>query len=400
MKVLFLYTNLLNIKSSGAFSTIDTLKALKKNNVHVTLATLNNNKFPNKPENVKHLADEIYTTPELVDLSIKPLDALKNLFFSKLPYNLERFYSPSFVEILKNINDKFDLIHLDVIHMGLYIDVLRKFNAPIIVRAHNVEYEIYKRLARNMRFPKKQYMNIIWKRMKEYEKQTLQKIDGLIALTEKDLNNLKRLGYDGLAETIPFGMWKEDCEYTDITEENDTVGYIGSLHWKPNVEGILWFLNKVVPVLIRKKPNIKIFIAGRQAPKELYKYESDNVKIVGEVPSSKDFIKKHAVILSPILSGSGLRVKIIEAMAYGKYVVSTTIGAEGIAEKDTNFIRIADKPEDFANKIIEGLENKNIREQIKQNAYNEVMNRFLWDKLGTKVINFYNKVIENYENKR
>ncbi len=399
MKVLFLYYHLPDYKTGGSFSTIDTLKALQKNNINVTLAAINNNKFPGNPENVKHLANKIYTNEELVDLRIKPINALKNLLFSKLPYNLERFYSPLFTKVLENINEDFDLIHLDTIHIGLYLDVLKKFKAPVVVRAHNVEYEIYKRLANNLSFPKKQYMNILWKRMKKFEEETLQKINGLIALTQKDLNNLKALGYKGPAEAIPFGMWKENCEYTPIEIEENTVGFIGSLHWQPNIEGILWFLENVVPILIQKKPDIKIFIAGRSAPKSLFKYNSNNVKIVGEVPSSKDFIKKHAVILSPILSGSGLRVKIIEAMAYGKYVVSTTIGAEGIAEKDTDFIRIADEPEDYANKILEGLQNPELRNKIKQNAYDNIMQNFLWDNLGKRIVNFYNKILEN-ENKR
>ncbi len=394
MKILFLYNHVPHEITGGSIATIGMLLALKNEGVKTDLAVLNTSKFPRDPREALYLANNVFATDVNIDINVK--DALKNLFFSKLPYNLERYYTPKFNELLQKLRKghSYDLIHLDTTHMGLYLPELKKFNIPILLRPHNVEFEIYKRLSRNMKNPlKKWYYNLLAQRMKRFEQETLPQYDGLIPLTKRDLQHLQKLGFSGDYEIIPLAEWLKDCEYIPVEEEEDSAGFIGNLRWHPNVEAIDWFLEKVVPILLRKKPDIKIEIAGRGTPERLKKYNSENVKIVGEVASDKEFTRKHAVMLSPLLSGSGMRIKIVKAFTQSKYVVSSSIGAEGIAEKDCDFIRIADTPEDFADKIIEGIENKELRRKIKQNAYKQATENYVWDKLGKKLVNFYRKIL-------
>ncbi len=394
MKVLFLYNHVPHEITGGSIATIGMLLALKNEGVDVDLAVLNTSKFPRNPKEAQYLASRVFATEVNIDINIP--DALKNLFFSELPYNLERYYTKNFNTLLAKLRreNTYDLIHLDTTHMGLYLPELKKFNIPILLRPHNVEFEIYKRLSKNMKNPlKKFYYNLLAERMKCFEMKTLPQYDGLIPLTKRDLKHLQNLGFSGPYEIIPLAEWLKDCEYIPVEEEQDSAGFIGNLRWHPNVEAIDWFLEKVVPILLKKKPGIRLEIAGRGTPERLKKYHSRNVKIVGEVADDKEFSRKHAVMLSPLLSGSGMRIKIVKAFTQSKYVVSSSIGAEGIAEKDCDYIRIADTPEEFADKIIEGIENKELRKKIKENAYKQATENYVWDKLGKKLVKFYEKIL-------
>jgi len=393
VKILFLYHHLPHPITGGGITPYSVLKALKAYPIEVHLATLNTNKFFRDPAEFRQLATEIFTVPINIDVQIG--SALKNLFFSSLPYSLERYASHAFRDLLRELAKKesYDLIHIDATQMGLYIEELKRFRCPILLRPHNVEYEIFSRLAQNMKNPlKRVYYQILAKRMKAFETNLLKEIDFLVPHTRRDLQHFQQMGYRGDAEIIPVGEWRDECRFIPVEEEENSIGFIGSLNWNPNLEGLLWFFKKVVPLLIQKEPNLSIEIAGRFPPPWLKRYASSNVRILGPVPDSKAFLRKHAVIISPLLSGSGIRVKIIEAMSQSKYVVSTTIGAEGIAEKDSDFLRIADTPEDFASKILEGLYDTVLRQKVKTNAYNHVLQHYTWENTGRAFWHVYQKV--------
>lgn len=390
MKILFLYHHLPHPDTGGGIITVALLQALKSYPIKIHLAALNTNKFYRDPNDVAHLAEKIITLP--VNIDIRLLAAAKNFIASSIPYNLERYDSNEFRILLRELakKEQYDLIHIDATQMGIYINELKRFRCPILLRPHNVEYEIFLRLARNhFNLAKRFIYSVLAKRMKKFEAALLKQVDALVPLTQRDLNLFYKLGYQGPAQIVPVGEWEKACTYIPIEEETRTVGFIGSLNWAPNLEGLVWFFKKVVPLLREQDPKIQVEIAGRFPPPWLKKYRSPNINIIGPVPDAKAFLKKHAVIISPLLSGSGMRVKIIEAMSQSKYVVSTTIGAEGIADKDSDFIRIADTPKDFANKILEGLNDHDLRRKIKQNAYQKIKDEYTWEKNAEKIWNFY-----------
>ncbi|TNE51750.1 MAG: glycosyltransferase, partial [Bacteroidetes bacterium] len=219
----------------------------------------------------------------------------------------------------------------------------------VALRAHNVEHEIWERVAVNSHPLKRWYLNRITPRLKKFEQNSLNQYDLLIGITERDVQQFRALGLEKPAVVVPIGL---DCSAYMPDESSFqrpvSLGFIGSLDWMPNIEGLTWFLQKVwKPLLHPAYPELELHIAGRNTPAWLRRLRMPGVHVHGEVPDASDFINQHTVMVVPLLAGSGMRAKILEGMALGKVVLSTSIGLEGIAARHRQEVLIADTPEEF-----------------------------------------------------
>ena len=288
-----------------------------------------------------------------IDLKVKPIEAFKNLF-SDRSYHVERFISEDFrkrlIEILKK--DRYDIVQLEMIYMAPYIETIREHSkALIVLRAHNVEHLIWDRIAKKTNFlPKKWYLNHLVRTLKEYELNAINKVDGIAAITYRDAAFFRGETAVPVID-IPFGVNPDEFTPTYKVNDNPTLYHIGSMNWMPNEEGIRWFLKNVWEKLKDREPDLKLNLAGRHMPKWLMNLKKKNVKVWGEVPDAKEFIQDNDIAIVPLLSGSGIRIKIIESMAMGKTVITTMIGAEGIQYSEYKNIIIADNP----TKIVETI---------------------------------------------
>ncbi|MGE5425268.1 MAG: glycosyltransferase family 4 protein, partial [Syntrophothermus sp.] len=165
---------------------------------------------------------------------------------------------------------------------------------------------------------------------------------------------------------------------------------IGAMDWMPNSEGIRWFLDEVWPLIHEKFPDLPYYIAGRHMPDWLTRCRRANVKVVGEVECARDFMHSKAIMIVPLLSGSGIRIKIIEGMAAGKCIVSTSIGAEGIHYEDGKNIKIADSPEAFAD-AVSVLMDKESCLKMGREARKLIENEYRSDQIIAKLTSFYQK---------
>lgn len=306
-----------------------------------------------------------------IDTSIKPLDAFLNLFSSE-SYNIVRFYSKEFEERLISIlkQEQFDIVHLETLWVAPYVDVIRKYSsAKIVLRSQNVEYAIWQRLANNEANPiKKWYLNLLAKRLKKYELGMINKYDGIATITEIDLKAFKADGCRLPLINIPFGIDLKNYHVDTSTTEFPAVFHIGAMDWMPNSEGIKWIVEKVWPKVIERVPELNLFLAGRNMPQWLLDLKAKNIQVVGEVPDSHKFINSKSIMLVPLFSGGGMRVKIIEGMALGKTIISTSIGAEGIDYKEGEDLLIANSENEFVDKIIQCVSDKNFSDRIGFNA--------------------------------
>ena len=295
---------------------------------------------------------EIHVTA--LDNSIKAFDAFKNLFSSD-SYHVSRFVCPDFknklIELLKA--NEYDVIQLETLYLTPYIDVIKEHsNALITMRAHNVEFEIWERISSNTKFlPKKWYLQYLTSKLKRYELAHLNKYDYLVAVSERDLRKFKTLGYKNGAISSPIGLNLKN--YTTLKPHNvcDDICFIGALDWMPNMEGLMWFIEKVWPALSQKFPDIKFHIAGRNTPDTLKNLNINNIVVHGEVSDAIEFVDKYSMMIVPLFSGSGMRVKILEGMALGKVVITTVLGKEGIHAENGEHILEADTPEEFIRQI-------------------------------------------------
>ena len=289
-----------------------------------------------------------------VDTEINLADAFSSLI-TRDSYNVSRFFSTDFDIRLTRIlrKEKFDVIHLESLFMTPYIATCRRnSSAKIVLRSHNLEFVIWERIAGGTKnLARRTYIKYLSKKLREYELSVLDQVDGIAAISSADKTKYESLGISKPIVTIPFGIDLDNYELDEKTAPELALFHLGSMDWMPNLEAVLWFLDDVWPLVNKAQPNLKLYLAGRQMPEDLKSRSLPNLEIVGEVENAKSFMRSKAIMVVPLLSASGIRVKIIEGMALGKAIVSTSIGGEGIDYTDGVNIQIADTPAQFVEKI-------------------------------------------------
>ncbi len=363
---------------------------------NVKVLAINTNKYAVDPINIPNIYKE-QTGIELVyvDLGIKPIKAFLNLFTGK-SYHVERFISDSFREKLVEVlsKQKYDIVQIETLFMSPYIDTIREFSsASIVLRAHNIEHLIWKRVALITKNPlKKAYLNHLANTLEVYEKNVLNEYDGIIPISSKDEKFFKQESNKPVT-TISFGVNTSKLENTKPGKKEHSIFHIGAMNWMPNEEGIRWFLEKVWPKVIIELPDIKLYLAGREMPNWLTNVNLKNVIVVGEVPDAYAFINSHTISIAPLFSGSGIRIKIIESMALGKAVISTTIGAEGIDYTVGKNILIADDATSYVDAIKKLYNNVEFCESIGENARTLIFEEHNNSKLVGRMIKFYHSIL-------
>ena len=332
-----------------------------------------------------------------VDLSIRIKDAAFNLFYSKRSYNITRFYNTKLVDRLTDIlqNQEFDIVQVESVFLKDYLHIIRKYsNAKVVLRAPNVEFIIWQRLASIEKNPlKKFYLNILAKRLKREELEVLNKFDAIYTVTERDLKLMQTFGAKPKMTFIPTGIdVTKNLNIENIDLEYPSIFHLGALDWLPNQEAVKWLLENVWPLLHQKYPNLKFYIAGRRPPKWLEELNIDGVVVVGEVADAAAFIKSKAIMPVPLFSGSGMRVKIVEAMMLSKAVVSTNIGIEGITHKNGYDVIIANNADEFIDSISLLIDDKLAFESLCNNAYKSASANYSHQSLTKKLNDFLMEV--------
>lgn len=291
-----------------------------------------------------------------VDTSINIVDAFTDLITAD-NYNISRFFSPDMdIRLIRLLSEEqFDIVQLESLFMTPYIPTLRRYtNARIVLRSHNLEHVIQDRIATGERnILKRPYRRFLAKQLKEYEMAVLDRVDGVAAISPADAAHFKAHGTRTPVVSIPFGVIPD--EYTFGPEEataRQTFFHLGSMDWLPNEEGVRWLLTSVWPKVIRKRPKAKLHLAGNKMPKDLLESEHPGVTIKGRVKSARAYMSNHSIMVVPLFSAGGMRVKIIEGMAMGKAIISTPIGAEGIEHTQGKNILLARTITEFADAMV------------------------------------------------
>ena len=329
-----------------------------------------------------------------VDLTVKPLNAFLNLFTRK-SYHAERFISEEFKKRLAAVLDKeqFDVVQLEVLFMAPYVATIRRHSkAMIVLRAHNVEHKIWERIAKDTKSPlKRWYINHLAKTLKEFELNALETVDGVAAITRKDAAFFRKYCSKPVID-IPFGVYPEQFDPKYEIEGKPKFYHIGSMNWMPNEEGIRWFVDEVLPKTVEKVPDFVYHLAGRSMPEWLTSMKNPHVDVVGEVPDAKEFVTNHDIAIVPLLSGSGIRIKIIESMALGKTVITTRVGAEGILYDEEVNIIIAENKAKMVEAIRSLNENPETAVRIGQAARKLVEETYDNRKIIARLLMFYEQI--------
>ncbi len=258
--------------------------------------------------------------------------------------------------------------------------------------AHNSEHIIWERLAKIASFPlKKWYLSFLAGRLKKYELEILGRIDAIVPITKIDSAVFKYSGYNGPLLTVPLGIDMKEYPLQDFNPSL-SLFHLGSMDWMPNQEAVRWFLLSCWPAIHKKFPALKLFLAGRGFPSELLAMQFPGVSMEGKVDDANTFMLNKQIMIVPLLSGSGMRVKIIQGLALGKTIISTSIGAEGIDVRDGENILIADKPAAFLEKIEFCLSDPERCRQIGLKGRKFVSENYSNQIIGENLLRFYQEL--------
>jgi glycosyltransferase involved in cell wall biosynthesis len=334
-----------------------------------------------------------------VDLKIKPFKAFLNLFTGR-SYHVERFISSSYKNKLTEILNKesFDVVQLETLYISPYLDIIRKYSdAKIILRSHNIEHKIWERVSENKHNPlKKLYLRHLTNTLRRYELMSMIRFDGVATISAVDEEFLRDKGYDIPIKTIGFGIDLENLPSAEKESDFPGIFHLGSMNWIPNQEGIRWFLENVWHEVIKLKPECELYLAGRHMPDWLLKSDFPNVKVVGEVESAYDFINSKSIMVVPLFSGSGIRIKIIEGMALGKTIISTKTGADGIMYENMENIIIADTADEFIKAIVQCSDNKEFSSKLGKKAKDLIEKEHNNKIIIRKLLSFYQSIISQH----
>lgn len=379
------------LKDGEAIAVTNLAKAYFELGHEVTLLSFNTIKtfFPTEqlPPSFNHYA-AIYTV--YLDNRITIKGAFLNLFTTD-SYHITRFVSSDFKNKLKEVlaSSPFDIVQLEGIHLAPYIPIIRaNSKAKVVMRAHNVEFEIWERVAQTTTFlPKKWYVQYLTKKFKTYEVAQLKEYDVLLAITQRDLAYFQQLAPIQQAMVVPIGLALTAYKTAATASPPPySLSFIGSLDWMPNQDGLNWFLENVWPAIHTKYPALEFHIAGRNTPQWIFDKAGNGVVIHGEVEDAKAFILAHPITVVPLLSGSGMRVKILESMALGRVVLTSRIGLEGIAAQHKKEVLIGDTPDAVIQLIDYCLSHPKELQQIAQQGRDFIFNYYDNLEIGRKVL--------------
>jgi len=310
-----------------------------------------------------------------------------------LPASIQRYSSYEMAKKIRELSSKVDIVHFDHIHTAQYIEEV-KSGVFKNIDEHNVEWIISKRLSKGESNP---ILKLLYLQqscsMRKYEKNRINLADMVTCCSEFDRERLLKLSPDKRIEVIPNGV---DIGYfseeLDPIDENHIV-FTGSMDWLPNVEGAIWFYEKVLPLLKLKLDRVKVYIVGRAPLKKLKElHNPPEFTVTGTVPDIRPYYKNALCLIVPLLSGGGTRLKILEAMAAGCPVVSTKVGAEGINVENEKNLLIADSPEEFSSAIVRLKREKELRERLINEGRKLVEENYSWEIISKRLAKIYSEI--------
>lgn len=383
-------------KEGGSIAMNMIIEGLIDAGHEVKVFSLQTNKYDFSKEIPEKYLSKTQFESSYVDLSLNPYLAFK-CFLQNKSFHIERFIHKSIREKLIQIlsSQTFDIIHFESIFLLPYLELINKLsNAKVIVRTHNVEHIIWEELSIKSHNPfKKYYLSHLARTLKNYELNRLNQVDLVVSISNHDTQTFKNLGIKTPIIDVPFGINPDQYISIESAKYSPNLFFIGALNWMPNAEGLKWFLENVWQLIHSKYPKLEFVIAGRETPKWLLQSSYPNVKVIGEVKDAQNFINQHSIMIAPLLSGSGIRIKIIEAMALEKIVITTTKGAQGINYEHLKNLIIADSPNEYVNAISKCLNEFDFTEGLKKDARKLIETDHHSKHIINKLIKYYQNLI-------
>jgi sugar transferase (PEP-CTERM/EpsH1 system associated) len=391
--LLWLKTELLHpIDKGGRIRTYNMLRALRRQH-QVTYLTLDNGlAAPDAAAAALEYCDTLIRVPFVEARRRSPrfwFELLANAV-SPLPYAIAKYRSDRLREEIRRVVGQGDVDVLVCDFLAPSQNVPDNLPCRTVLFQHNVEAAIWKRHVDVREHPvSRAYFRAQWRRMERFEKKECRRFDRVVAVSRTDAETIERdYGVRDVAD-VPTGV---DIDYFKpagrASIEPRNLVFTGSMDWMPNEDGITWFAEDVLPRIHAHLPDVTLTVVGRNPPSRVRALAARDrrIRVTGSVPDVRPYMEAGAVFVVPLRVGGGTRLKIFEAMAMGRPLASTSIGAEGLPITDGIHGRIADGAEGFSAAVLDLLTEPERAAAVALTAAAYVRSEFGWDRVASKFV--------------
>ncbi len=404
MKILFISENFpYPLDSGGRIRSYHIMKGLSQEH-DVTLVTTiereQQRQYLPELENVCHEVRAVSTAEETrFALGLKLLKSL----VSPTPIVVERHYAPEVSrEIQRLLTDTaFDVVHFDHLDASFYLSCVPEGVKTVLDEHNIVSNQVKTSIAAEHNHLKKWYMQFQLGKTLRYESETCPKMNQCFVCSDIDKDYLLDMAPDAAVTTIPNGVdldyfgdrsWFDSARHA---QEPYSIVFVGMLDYGPGGVAIRYFCQEILPLLQRRIPGIRFYVIGQNPPtylKTLAAQNPDNIVLTGRVDDIRPYVARSKVFVVPLRSGSGTRLKILDAMAMGIPVVSTSIGAEGLEVESGQHILLADTPETFSEAVLRLLQDEPFAVVIRENARQFVSETYSWNTIWVALLAAYSRL--------
>ena len=377
-----------------------------------------------RPDEEQHLAvleelcHQVFAVP-FKRSKIEDFGYLIRSLFSGRPFLVERDNLKRMRTLVDELltHQEIDAIHADQLTMTQYAlphraqfksndlgnaNLVSEISHPLcIFDAHNAVYKILERMSGNIPWYLRPFANFEARKIKQFEGKIVTEFDHTLSVTENDRIALLsavnsrangKIQVEPAISVVPIAVNPNEISPVQLQEKSKKILTLGSLHYPPNADGIRWFIEQVYPRIRGKKPDANLTIIGKNPPADFIQFAEQNpehVSVTGYAPDLEPYLKDTSVLVIPVRAGGGMRVRILEGLAYGQAIVTTTVGLEGIEAKSGKEVLVADEPQDFAEAVLELMNNFELRCEIAKNGRDLIERKYDWQVVLKKVKDIY-----------
>lgn len=380
-------------------------KRIRTFNLTVNLARVNEVSYlaygEKNSESYNYLEDN-NIRPIAVDPPDREQSGLKFYFrlfmnlFSPYPYIVTSHFTKRFQNKLSQLlhENKCDVVICEWTPYAIFVKDIKHVKTVIV--AHNIETLIWRRYEKNeTNFLKKKYISLQRKKVEKFESSCFNWVNGATAVSNAEAREIESYGVPYSPTVIDNGVDTGYFHPMDVDVDSNQIVLTGAMDWRPNQDAAIYFTDEILPLIKKTKPDCKVVFVGRNPVKQVLNLaKNESVQVTGTVDDVRPYIARSIVFIVPLRIGGGTRLKILEAMSMEKPVISTSVGAEGLNVTDGHNILIADDPKQFAQAVIDCIDNKGLKEKLSKNGKELVDTQYRWGILGKKFNDYLLKIVK------
>ncbi len=370
-------------RDGGKVRLYNLIKHLSKDNEVYLLAYIEPEASSDSIRTAKEVCKDVFPVVRHEDKRIERED---------IPRCVSFFYTQAMIDELNRVLNlvKPDLVQLDFLIMTEYVKHIK--NIPVFYTEHDLGTLDFNQSYHDRDLPDN-VRYVEWRKLVEYERNIINKFKSVIVLTDRDKNIMNKFNPDAKTVVIQTGV---DIDFFNIGKKSGNeknLVFVGHYKHYPNADAIVYFVRFIFDKIIKRIPDIKLYVVGSGLTEDVRRLEKENIIITGEVEDIRQYLKCPNIFIAPVRLGGGIKGKVLEAMASGVPVVATQEAAEGIQCEHYYDILVADTASKFADMVIELCLNDKLYNKISENARINAVNQYDWKVIAKKLNAFYEKNI-------